>query len=850
MDWRGELKRRCALFVLPLILSLPLWAQSDDEYVVFKLIVNQEEVGQIETIFRPEGIYVSLLEGMEKLGYRFDYDAARGRFSTYCPDKDHPIRLHADTLYTVAGQQLLPDSLLIIRPQNLYLRSDYFVPLCGIRLEVVFQSLKIIIKSDQPFPFEALYQQTLRQQKFKSSREKYKQEEVDSIPLSKLRLNTLGYALAGSVSKSGFDGYDALLSTNSEVLRGALNLNYNYSAQKTGSRQEFNFRHTYEYDHRWLRQLAFFRQPGTVLMSDLDGYANGVYLSNDNALFFNRRYYLYKTKTRPNANVEIYSNGELASFVTSDSLGNVEAIVPVMEGMNNLAAAVVNEYGQSVSSEQSVYISPDMLPRKQFRYQFSSGVSDSGLFFSGLTAEYGVSAFLTVSARAEALLKEKHPSALLGAGFKLMIWQWLQLGAEYYPEVKQKFLLTGTTNRYLGYTLTYEQYRKGQQLLPLAPLKDMRLSISSELPFRHLQNGVSFSLRDLRYTAGTSFSSSLRVNIFKGSFLFAGQLTTASQKSFRFENLAYGVRIGYRFKQDFYNELNYDRQPSINEHSFRNRFQFKLANNLQGNATASYYVRSKYISADVGVTYRLPWVTLRGGARSSFPEWGVNAGVEGSVRLYPNHKIECDNRNSAGASLHVAVFADINGNLSYDKGEPILSDAKVLLKTGAEISRKPSGIYFRNIAPGHAFRVIVPRQPLSDISWQITPFEKVLYLSPGQSHSLYVPVQVISEIAGEVYGMEKGKRKPMRGVKIRLVRQSDNYTITERTDEWGCYYFNSLTAGTYTLEPQSDHPALSFKGQQRTVVVPEGAEGIQLEGISFESTPRASMADLKSGETP
>lgn len=844
MDRRSEIKRLYILFVFQLILSVPSVAQSEDEYVVFKLIVNQEEIGQIETIYRPEGIYVSLPEGMNKLGYRYEYDAAKSFFSTCCLDKEHCFQLHADTLDTASGRRLLPDSLLIIRPQNLYLRSDCFDPLCGIQTEINFQSLKINIKSDKTFPFEALHRQMLRQQDFKTSRENNRLETVDTIPLRKMYLNTLGYVLTGNFSKNGLEGYDALISTNSELLRGALNLNYNYSAQKTSSRQELNFRQTYEYDHRWLRQLAFFRQPGTILMSDLDGYANGVYLSNDNVLFFNRRYYIYKTKTRPNANVDIYSNGELASFVTADSLGNVEAIIPVMEGENTVSAVIVNEYGQSASTEQSVYISPDMLPRKQFRYQFSSGISDSGMQFTGLTAEYGATNFLTVSSRAETILKGKHFSVLSGVGFKLMLWKWLQLGADYYPKVKHRLLLTGSTNRYLGYTIVYEEFRKEQRILPLAPLKDFRVSINSELPFLNLQNGITFSLRDLRYRSNTSFTSSLRLNIFRGNFLFSGYLSTVSRKSFVFENFTYGGRIGYRIKQDFYNELSFDRQPSINKYIFRNRFQFKLINNLQGNVTADYHAGSKYTSIELGITYRIPWATLRGSARTAFPEWNVNTGVEGSIRLYPNHNLECDNRNTTGASLHIAVFADINGNQSYDKGEPIIPEAKVLIKTGALITTKASGIYFRNIAPGHAFKVIIPRQPLVDISWQITPFEKVLYLSPGQSHSLYVPVQIISEIAGEIYAMDKEKRKPVRGIMVKLVRQGDNYTVTEHTDEWGTYHFNNLTTGIYTIEPQPHNPDLTFKEQCRTVVVPEGAEGIQIEGVNFESTPRKAIARL------
>lgn len=813
------------LLVLHLILYVPAVAYAEDELVVFKLIVNKVELSQIETIFRANSIYVSVPELMDKLGYDYQYNRAISAFSTCCPDKMNCFQLQADSLFTESGKCSLPDSLLLIRPDNLYLRSDYFHNLCGIELEVIFQSFKINVASKQAFPFEALREQELRRRDFNTNRENKRIGHVDTIPLRNIRFNTLGYALSGNFSKNGLEGSDVLLSTNAEILGGALNLNYNYSAQKTSSQQELNFRHVYEFDRRWIRQLSVFRQSSTLLMSSLSGYANGIYLSNDNAMFFNRRYYLYKSRTRPNSNVEIYSNGELASFVTADSLGNFEAIVPVTDGANTLSAVTVNEYGQSASDQQSVYVSPDILPHKQFRYQFSSGISDNGAFFSGLIAEYGLTSFLTMTSRAETMIMGKHTSLLAGAGMKLSLWKWLRWEGEYYPQLKYKLLFTGNANRYLGYNMVYEKYQKNQCLLPMAPLQDIRGSITGEIPFSRLQNSLTFLLRDTRYRSGSTFSSSLRLNIFRGKFLFTGHISTASQKSFLFENFSFGGKVGYRINQDFYNELSYDCQAGINEHVFRNRLQFKLIKNIQGYITADYYVNSKLTSAELGVTYRIPWATFRGGMRSNFPGWNMNAGAEGSMRLYPDHNVGWDNRSSLGACLHVVVFADINGNQVYDKGEPIVPEAKVLVKTGAEVTRKTSGIYFRNIAPGFAFKVLIPRQALTDISWQITPVEKTLYLSPGQSYSLYIPVQVISEISGLVYSIEKEKRKNSRGIIVKLVRQSDNYTVKERTDEWGSFYFTSLTSGTYTIETM---------GKQRTIVIPEEKEGMQIEGVDFE----------------
>lgn len=82
MDRRDKIERVWILLVFHLILYVPSVAYAEDEFVVFKLIVNKVEVSQIETIYYLDHVYLSLPELMEKLGYRYQYDGANRAFAT------------------------------------------------------------------------------------------------------------------------------------------------------------------------------------------------------------------------------------------------------------------------------------------------------------------------------------------------------------------------------------------------------------------------------------------------------------------------------------------------------------------------------------------------------------------------------------------------------------------------------------------------------------------------------------------------------------------------------------------------------------------------------------------------
>lgn len=811
--------------------------QPEDEYdlVTFKMLIGRDEIGSIENVCIDDEVYICLPQLLDLLGYTYQWKPEESFFSSCCPDSKHCFSIHENKVIQNDTIRSISDSLIVFANQTLYLHASCIEPICSFGLSIVFQSLKVQVDDKFDFPVIRLRDQEVRRKRMLNGKENIQLQGVDTLPLKMLRLNSIGYALSTNVSENGLDSYGAVMSANGEFLKGALNINFNHADGANYSTDQFTFKLDYALRKRNLKQITFFRDYNTFKMN-LEGYSTGVYLSNDNTSFFNKRYYLYKGKTHPNTEVEIYNNKTLVSFVSADSLGNYEAVIPVSGGTNAISAVTFNNYGESVSDDKIIYMPLNIEPYKKFKYVLTSGYSDSNLLFAGLSMAYGLTPFLTVTGDAEIILNHGKLAGIAGIGLRLGWKQWLQASTDYFPFVKHELNVTGNLRRYFGYNILYEQYVKGQTKIPNAPVRNLQVDLSTEIPIHSFQNNLSLSIRQTDFNTGGNFSSYIRGNIFKNNYSTSIHVTSNSSRSFKIDNITFGGRFGYRLNKRIYMDLNYDYFTSISDHRFSDRLQYQFATKLFGTVNLQYFTKSKNITAEIGVIYRLPFVTLGSNVRASNQSWSGNSSISGGFNRYINNKIDLSNRNLSGSSLHVALFVDVNGNEAYDAGEEIIQGAKVIVKTGAETYTRKSGTYFRNISPYYAFKLIVPRQSFKDISWQITPVEKAICLLPYQSRSLYFPVKVISEVSGNVFKVSNGKQLFLKNVLITITHKGNGNTVKLLTDEWGFYSYLGLTAGAYEIALASDN--LQANGPSVLHAdIPESEEGVQLEGLDFEVCP-------------
>ena len=835
---------RCTLKYLLLCVSLLLSLNTtkgynplstvNADYVSFKVAIEREDIGVVETICFDETVFINLTELMDILGYPCLLEAEEKKFSVCCPTKNDCLTIHRDSIIRKDTCTLFPDSVVIYDSEQIFLRSSYLAPFLGIESTLVFQSLKLIIKKSKSFPVLLLRDQEVRRKRMLTGRENIKLHQVDTLPLSLLRISSLGYALTVSSSKEGvINSYSATGSMNTEFLKGSLRLNYSHSGSKYSTTpDQFTFKQSYSLDKKWLKQVSFFRDYSNLTLN-IGGYGTGVYMSNDNTSFFNQRQYLYKGRSRPNENVEVYNNKSLVGFVTADSIGYYEIIIPVFNGINDISAVTFSDYGESVSDHTTIYMPLNMEPYKKIRYSFNAGYSDDSAAFTGLSVAYGLTQYITTTGTVEAMIKNSKASALIGIGVKFAFNTALQGGVDYYPGVKYTGSLTGNIKQLLGYSVSYEKYNKDQTIIYFSPLQKIKMSLTTKIPLPYLSNSVTLSAQQINYKSSNSFITDFRWNLFYRNLSSNINISTNSQKKFALENPSVGLQLGYRITNRIYYDFNYNYYSSNKNHRLDNRIQYQLADKLSSSFNVEYQTGYNSLTFKFGITYRLPWMTVGSNASVRDSQWSMNNSVSGGVNLHRNNHLDFSNQSLSGASLHVALYVDKNGNETYDKGETVVQNAKVMLKTGANISQKKGGVYFRNIAPDHAFKLTIPRQAFRDISWQIAPIEKALYLAPYQSRSLYFPVKVISEITGCVFTLKNGVQEFLKNIVVEIRNINSDNSIKLLTDEWGTYSYLGITTGEYEISIISEQVKIvSDKTLQLTI--PETEEGEQLEGLDFE----------------
>ena len=807
----------------------------DDEnvdYVEFRLLMGRTDFGAIRTICMGDSVFVNLPDMMQALGYSCEWAAEQNRFSTCCPTPQDCFSIHQDSLLRGDSCSSLSKDQLLYDGETLYLFYDSYQRVCGLQLRLFFQSFRLYVSNAIEYPKVKLERlEKLRDRAF-GQRGDLLLQNVDTLPLNLMKFTSLGYSLSTNIDNKGLQGYSGVLSGNGEFMKGALNLNYSRSQASIDVNDQLMFKLNYKLNKNNLKQLTFFRDHSSFTL-DLGEFTNGVYVSNDDNTFFDQRYYVYRGQTRPNANVEIYNNQAMVAYISANAKGEYEARIPVRGGSNTISARTLNEYGESLTEQKTIYIPLNLQRKGEIHYSVTSGYADVGKSFLGAYGAYGITDKLTATVMTESTLEPALFKTIVGVGLQFAPQEWLQLEGNYTPGVKYKVNATGSLSSYLGYSLEYEQFRKNQTQISFAPMRVFRLDMSTTLPLRKLRNTLTYSMYRTEHATFKQYVSTLRWNVSRGSLHGRAFVTGTSQHSFRPSNYSFGANIGFYLNRQLYNTFTYSHAVSRKDHQLSNRVQYRLAKRLSAVAEVQYQTQGKNLSIQLGVSYRFPWMTVGGNARIDKNNWMLNTTVSGGVDFYGKGVLHFSNQAQGGATLCVVLFVDRNGNKRYDKGEKVVQKPKVKLHTAGELTHSKNGSYFRNIPANYAFQMSIPKQTLEDISWQVTPVDTAFCLAPNQSHTVYFPVRVLSEVSGEVYCVKKGKRVYKRNVIIGIIPANGGKTIRVRTDEWGFYEYMGLSPGAYRLVVLSS--GVEVKGKTEIAfVIPECDEGQLVERQDFE----------------
>lgn len=832
---RCSITYKILLFILLVINTTTVYGETelvndDWDYATFKLYIDRKNLGTVKTICIGNAVFINLPDFMNALGYPFDSNPFQNEFSTCCPN--------ASSCFSIKGYQLLQnDSASILSPEillwdenNPYLLTVSLGELSTIPVEASIQSLRLKIGSKASFPKLVLQkQQEMREEIFRN-REDLLLQNVDTIPLGLYRLSSVGYSISANFDKDGLTNYGGTLSAKGEFLKGSFELNYIRSSGGYVQNNQFNFKLDYKLDKKLLKQITLFRNYNTFTM-DLQGYSNGVYISNNNKTFFDQRYYLYKGQSRPNSNVEVYNNKTLVSYVTTDSLGRFEVNIPVSNGANTISTVIPDSYGQAIYEEKTIYIPLNLLAKQKFNYALTAGYTDADRLFMGLYLDYGITDQLTATAMTESLIYHGKINSIGGLGFKLGLKEWFQLSGQYIPTVRYNFTLSGSVPKWGGYNIAYEQYNANQDKIGYAPLNSFTFNMNTQLPSFLLRLRVGLSMKRTEYSYGKLYNTSLRFNYNKKKISASFYINNRSTDNFGLDQLSYSGSVGYQINKHFYNDFYYTYTAMFKENQLRDRLQYKIGKRLWLSAETQYQTKTKNFSFQVGFSYHFPWITVESNFRTTGDDWYMSNSVSGGINIY-DKRVNFTDQVLSGAALCVVLFADVDGNGIYSKEDKIIKNPKVIIKTGAEKYQDEKGVYFSNITPNRAFKLVIPRQPFKDISWQISSIDTCFCMAPCQSKTVYFPVKIVSEVTGTIYRMVNGKRITLRNISVSIT-SANGVVVKTRSDDDGVFDYIGLTVGVYKVSVCTPNVKVKDK-KEYTIEIHKSDQGEYIENLDFE----------------
>lgn len=811
-------------------------SESFFEEAVYRLFFKQVYYGDVPVLVNDTAFLIRFDAIVNVLGYRSECDAKLNRFSFFYT-ADSCMQAHRDSLAYNGYLYITGKKEAMFYEGGYYLSPELIDRMSPFALELANNSLSINLSSFLTPP--VVTKQRVMKSKAMIEKERSRMDfPTDTFHYKMFKLTGLGYTLSNTNSKRNKSEWYTRMGLYGELLKGFYTLNYLYQPSNIFRKNDVTFRWTNPViSTRWLKKITAYRDYNQLTFTT-KGYSNGFEISNYSERDILSSPYRYQGVFVPNAEIELYNNNKYISTMMADEYGRISGDCLLFPGNNQLASVYYDAYYQPVRSVASVYMPHDFTPRGTFLYTAGGGYVDDGSWYGKARFSYGITRGLMLSLKLEYLWKDGNVKQINMWGIKYAPSEGFCGEIQYAPAMSLRVAMSGALFNFFNYSFLAERYNRKQTVVKYNPLDKATVFLNFRTPIFNCPGNLFLSVQYYKYPYSTNFNTNTQWNLYWRSITGSIFASTTSDRGVKLINMTYGARLGYVLNNRSNVEVNYEYNNRFRESQIRGRYRYQISNLLYANLNADYNVAGRNYSVNLGVSYYLPWIQLQNNFNFSAQSWSNTTTVSGSALFFGPRNVEFTNRYAAGASLHIRPFLDVNGDGCYQKEEPILKDVVVNVRAGGQTQRNAQGIFINGISSYFAFQVVIPNQPLKDISWQIDHKTHTFMLLPFENRTVEVPVKVISEIYGRV--MIKNKKGDLTGKANAIVNfysLRDKKTFSLVTDDAGYYSYVGLTAGNYVLKVSDSYlkkMKLSVDGTPLLQIeIKPDIEGMQIEGLDF-----------------
>ncbi len=511
--------------------------------------------------------------------------------------------------------------------------------------------------------------------------------------------------------------------------------------------------------------------------------------------------------TEPGWMVDLYINGELATFAPADASGHYDFEVPLTYGSTAVGLKFFGPWGEEREREMLIQVPFTFLPAKEIEYTAAVGRLHglNSRTVGQLMVQRGITENLTVGGGFQYVREfaDRPVSGYVGASFRAT--EELLLTADYVAGYRTRAILSYASPRGFSLEGSYTHYHTDQLMGAIGGLDVRKIAINSPIRFSPIPMSGRLSFSQDLADAGNyvitgegglnAALGGLQTNLAMNTVLFRrdGEMRLHSLRSTL--SVSKGIFWQMVLRSQFQYDLATSRPLSLGVAIDRGVFDL-------GYLTLSIErtFLDKRLTAQLDFRYDLPFAATRLSIIGSNRDISLDQTMHGTLSFdEATGDLLVGNRSSVGrGGVTVRSFLDENNNGTFDPGEQAVPNLDVKVTGGRVVEGEKGVTRIMDLEPYDSCTVRFVGGGLEYLSWQPKFHSASVFIDPNHFKELAVPIVVAGEVAGTISRRTPTGLAPQGGIRVIFEPVSGGAVADSAlTFSNGEYNFMGLPPGKY-----------------------------------------------------
>ena len=733
-------------------------------------------------------------------------------------DQKDPYDINFGTGVGKVGEKAFQfDTTNVIRGQlDYYVLPSFFKEAFDLHFNIDFNSLSLILSTEQELPVVRDYQREMRRGYMVVSPQTNLEQAPLKFPGKKYLLNggVVDYSLS-AFNTGGPTSYSYSLTGGAEILGGETEGSL-LGAVSGGNPSLYSSTLSWKYTFDSSAYISY-AGLGNLYSDGLTSYGfRGAQVSNEPLTvrtIFGQ--YVINARTNPNWDVELYLNGQLAAYKRADAQGRAQFTIPLVYGTTYIQLKYYGPNGQFREEDRRLQIPFSFVPAGQLNYSVSAGlVNNTNYNFLSANALFGITSWATDKLGLDYVDDPLFSKPLLYNSLYLRFGPEYTMSIDAAPDAFYRTSFNALYASQTAFDLEYGHY--SQNMLYNPSLRLQELQADAFVPFYIGRNSLNFRVAGIAqtyyggqksYSYSANFSSSLsQLNVSVGytkSIIDYGVGPTDNNY-----NLTGSVLYSLCFGQGAFNFLNGTLVSVTGRYGVLKNSPDDISLQLSKNVlryvrigfTADRNYINKATTFNLQIIADLPFIRsttsaqFQGGSGFYSQNFSGSVGYDSNYGQFLFNDLGWVGRSAAS----VRMFVDANGNGRYDKGEEIIRHGSITLRQAVSSETSSNGITREwNMLPYTQYSADVDlstiRNPLLIPKWKSFSF----ITDPNSYKRVDIPFYAGGIAQGNVLRDEKGVLSAIPGLSLEIASDSGSFKTTVPVFNDGSFYYMGLPPGGY-----------------------------------------------------